>query len=90
VSVDKAAGSLDGVSQHGEQSGRTLRRRRQAGGDIYQKHPGARPYQDFRKMFDQTEKQIDAVLVATPDHTHAVASVAAMQALANTSTVKSR
>ena len=22
---------------------------------IYQKHPGAKPYQDFRKMFDQME-----------------------------------
>src|SRR5207237_4727779 len=48
-------------------------------GDIYQKHPAAKPYQDFRKMFDQMEKQIDAVLVATPDHTHAVAAVAAMK-----------
>src|SRR5258708_21347121 len=48
-------------------------------GDIYQKHPGAKPYQDFRQMFDQMEKQIDAVLVATPDHTHAVAAVAAMK-----------
>src|SRR5882762_9246921 len=48
-------------------------------GDIYQKHPGAKPYQDFRKMFDQMEKRIDAVLVSTPDHTHAVAAVAAMK-----------
>jgi hypothetical protein len=48
-------------------------------GDIYQKHPDAKPYQDFRKMFDEMEKQIDAVLVATPDHTHAVAAVAAMK-----------
>ena len=28
-------------------------------GDIYEKHPEAKPYQDFRKMFDQMEKQID-------------------------------
>jgi hypothetical protein len=48
-------------------------------GDIYQKHPQARAFQDFREMFDQMEKQIDAVLVATPDHTHAVAAVAAMK-----------
>src|ERR1041385_834636 len=48
-------------------------------GDIYQKHPGAERYQDFREMFDQMEKKIDAVLVATPDHTHAVAAVAAMK-----------
>lgn len=48
-------------------------------GDIYQKHPEAKAYQDFRRMLDEMEKQIDAVLVATPDHTHAVAAVAAMQ-----------
>jgi hypothetical protein len=48
-------------------------------GDIYQKHPDAKPYQDFRRMFDEMEKKIDAVLVATPDHTHAVAAVAAMK-----------
>ncbi len=48
-------------------------------GDIYQKHPAAKRYQDFRKMFDEMEKGIDAVLVATPDHTHAVAAVAAMK-----------
>ncbi len=48
-------------------------------GDIYQKHPAAKRYQDFRKMFDEMEKGIDAVLVATPDHTHAVSAVAAMK-----------
>jgi predicted dehydrogenase len=48
-------------------------------GDIYQKHPGAKRFQDFRQMFDRMEKEIDAVLVATPDHTHAVAAVAAMK-----------
>ncbi|MGZ8921495.1 MAG: Gfo/Idh/MocA family protein [Limisphaerales bacterium] len=48
-------------------------------GDIYEKHPGAKRYEDFRRMFDEMEKGIDAVLVATPDHTHAVAAVAAMK-----------
>src|ERR1043165_3789851 len=48
-------------------------------GDIYQKHPDAKRYQDFRKMFDEMANGIDAVLVATPDHTHAVAAVAAMK-----------
>lgn len=40
--------------------------------------PGARVHRDFRKMFDE-QKDIDAVLVATPDHTHAVASMAALK-----------
>jgi predicted dehydrogenase len=48
-------------------------------GDIYQKHPDAKRYQDFRKMFDDMAPKIDAVLVATPDHTHAVAAVMAMK-----------
>jgi len=48
-------------------------------GDIFQKHPHAETFQDFRRMFDKTHKQIDAVVVATPDHTHAVAAVMAMK-----------
>lgn len=44
----------------------------------FKKYPNARRYKDFRKMLE-TEKSIDAVMVATPDHTHAVASVMAMK-----------
>src|SRR5438477_575967 len=42
-----------------------------------QKHPQAKKYNDFRRMLEQ--KEIDAVVVATPDHTHAVATVAALK-----------
>jgi len=35
---------------------------------------------DFRKMLDVMSGQIDAVVVATPDHTHAVAAAAAIRA----------
>ena len=38
----------------------------------------ARRYTDYRKMFD-TQKDIDAVLIATPDHHHAVAARWAME-----------
>ena len=41
--------------------------------------PQARKYNDFRRMFDALERQIDAVLVGTPDHIHAPASVMAMK-----------
>ncbi len=42
------------------------------------KHPKANQYQDFRIMLEK-EKNIDAVTVTTPDHTHAVIAMAAMQ-----------
>ena len=37
-------------------------------------------FYDFRKMFDEMGKGIDAAIVATPDHIHAVASASAMRA----------
>ena len=39
----------------------------------------AKTYSDFRKMFDEMEKSIDAVTVSTPDHLHGVASMMAMK-----------
>jgi predicted dehydrogenase len=47
--------------------------------NTYKKYPEAKPYRDFRKMFDEMEKDIDAVVVATPDHCHAVAAMAAIK-----------
>jgi len=35
---------------------------------------------DFRRMLDQVDKETDAVVVATPDHTHAVIAAAALRA----------
>ena len=43
------------------------------------KHPQAKKFHDFRKLFDQMANQIDAVVVSTPDHTHAPASIQAMK-----------
>ena len=43
------------------------------------KFPDAKVYRDFRKMFDEMAKNIDAVVVGTPDHTHAVAAMAAIK-----------
>src|SRR5215471_588041 len=42
------------------------------------KSPGAKLYTDFRKMLE-TQKDIDAVTVSTPDHVHAVATAMAMK-----------
>lgn len=44
-----------------------------------QRFPSAKLYADFRKLLDE-EKSLDAVMCATPDHLHAVVSIAAMKA----------
>ena len=44
----------------------------------FKRYPTAAQYRDFRVMLDK-EKNLDAVVIATPDHTHAVASMAAIQ-----------
>lgn len=43
-----------------------------------QRHPKAKLFSDFRKMFEAMAGQIDAVSVSTPDHTHAPAAMTAM------------
>ncbi len=44
----------------------------------FQRYPKAKRYKDYRRMLDK-EDNIDAVIVATPDHTHAVITAAAMK-----------
>ncbi len=41
--------------------------------------PKAKYYKDFREMLDKERKNIDACTISTPDHFHAVATLAAMQ-----------
>jgi predicted dehydrogenase len=48
--------------------------------DAYQHSPQAKRFRDFRSMLDKMGRAIDAVIVATPDHTHAVAAAAALRA----------
>ena len=44
----------------------------------FKKYPKARVYKDFRNMFEK-QKDIDAVIVATPDHNHAVITMMAIK-----------
>src|SRR5262245_28352488 len=46
----------------------------------YATYPKARRYRDFRQLIDKEARNIDAVSVGTPDHIHAVASMAAIRA----------
>ncbi len=39
---------------------------------VFQENPKAKRYKDFRRMYDEMGKEIDAVIVATADHTHAI------------------
>jgi predicted dehydrogenase len=46
--------------------------------EAFKKYPEAKRYRDFRRMLDR-EKSLDAVVVSTPDHTHAIAAIGAMR-----------
>lgn len=47
--------------------------------DMLPEVSGAKRYDDWRIMFDKHGKELDAVVVATPSQTHAVASIAALR-----------
>ena len=51
---------------------------RKYAGEVFEKYPEAKKYRDFRRMLEK-QKDIDAVVVATPDHTHAVISMMAIK-----------
>jgi len=48
--------------------------------EMFKHLPDAKKYKDFRVMLGEMGDKIDAVLVGTPDHTHAAAAMAAMKA----------
>lgn len=43
------------------------------------KYPKAKYYKDYRLMLDKEHKHIDAVAISTPDHQHAIQSLAVME-----------
>ena len=48
-------------------------------GATFEKFPQAKRFKDFRRMLDEIHAQIDAVVIGSPDHTHAPAGVMAMR-----------
>ncbi|MBN2272109.1 MAG: Gfo/Idh/MocA family oxidoreductase [Sedimentisphaerales bacterium] len=73
----RAAGDIDEVSSENIVALCDVDQRSAAG--TFKKYPNARQYKDFRRMLDEEDKNIDAVIVATPDHVHAVATMAAIK-----------
>jgi predicted dehydrogenase len=51
---------------------------REATQKVFKTYPKAKQYKDYRVMLD-SQKDIDGVIIATPDHTHAVISMEAMR-----------
>lgn len=49
------------------------------GAASYALHPKAKQYRDFRKVYDNHIKEVDAVMVGTPDHTHATIALPFMK-----------
>ena len=45
----------------------------------FEAYPKANKYKDFRKMLDKEGNNIDAVMIATPDHTHTPIALLCMQ-----------
>jgi predicted dehydrogenase len=45
----------------------------------FETYPKAKKYFDYRKLLDERDEEIDAVVVSTPNHVHAPASVTAMR-----------
>ncbi len=52
---------------------------RRAVGKAAEKYPDARRFADFRKLYDEMATKIDAVVVSTCEHTHAFATLPALQ-----------
>ncbi len=60
-------------------AGESAPRRRNPPGHALARYGQAKKFNDYRQMLDEMDREIDAVVVSTPDHTHAPASLAAMQ-----------
>ncbi len=73
----QAAFSLDNLAEHNIVALCDVDERQAA--KAFERFPHAQRFQDYRRMLDDLHPRIDAVVVATPDHTHAPASVRAMR-----------
>lgn len=84
VAVVGAAGrgrdNLQGVAREGENIYALCDVDWRAAERSFAEYPKAKRYRDYREMLSTDGKNIDAVVVSTPDHTHAVITAAALRA----------
>ncbi len=73
----RGAANLQGVKDENIVALCDVDQRRAA--DTFAKYPDVRKFADFRKLLDEMDKDLDAVVVSTPNHVHVPASVAAMR-----------
>jgi len=73
----RGGNNLEGISEENVVALCDLDDRR--AGKAFEQYPKAKRYRDFRKMLDEMDNRIDAVVVSTPDHTHAVACMDAIR-----------
>jgi predicted dehydrogenase len=73
----RGAGDIDGVKSENIYALCDVDERE--AGRTFKNFPKAQVYQDFRVMLEKEAKNIDAVVVATPDHTHAPAAAMAIK-----------
>ena len=74
----KGASDVAGAAKHGANIVALCDVDESRAAKSFKQFPKAKRYKDFRVMLEK-QKDIDAVTVSTPDHVHAVASMAAMQ-----------
>lgn len=75
----QAAGDMEALTRAGGQVVAFAEVDGRRAAETVRRYPDARRFVDFREMLEALDDRIDAVLVATPDHTHAVAAMAAIK-----------
>lgn len=75
----RAAANIDGCAQAGQTIYALCDVDSSRAAGAYQKYPEAKVYTDWREMLSTEGDKIDAVVVSTPDHLHAVATMAALK-----------
>lgn len=75
----RSAANIEGCAAAGQQVYALCDVDKARASGSFQKYPEAKVYTDWREMLDQEGDRIDAVVISTPDHLHAVAAMAAIK-----------